>query len=93
MRSAAHANELRPSDGLGPQNWRGKRDGATAKQQASSMLLPPAQAAACATKLLGGGFFAEAAHAFLELLAQRPGSVGIKGHEIPERLGAIAAQA
>ena len=57
------------------------------------MLIPPAQAAAYATKLLGGGFFAEATHAFLELLAQRPGSVGIKGHEIPERLGAIAAQA
>src|ERR1700690_737802 len=43
-------------------------------------------------QLLGGGFFAEAAHALLELFAQRGRGVGVEGDEIPERLGAIAAQ-
>ena len=42
--------------------------------------------------LLGGGFFAEAAHALLELFTQRAGSVGIEGDEIPQRLRAIAAK-
>src|SRR6201988_5368446 len=42
--------------------------------------------------LLRGGFFAEAAHALLQLFAQRSRSVGIECDEIPERLRAMAAQ-
>ena len=34
-------------------------------------------------RLLGRCFFAETAHAFLELLAERCRSVGIKSHQIP----------
>ena len=41
--------------------------------------------------LLCGGFFAEAAHALLQLLAQGGRRVGIEGDQIPQRLGAVAA--
>lgn len=44
-------------------------------------------------KLLGGGAFTEAAHAFLQFLAQRRRSVWIEGDQIPQRLRTVAAEA
>ena len=42
--------------------------------------------------LLRGGFFAQAAHALLQLFAQWTWRIGIEGDEIPQRLRAIAAE-
>src|SRR5215467_5037502 len=43
--------------------------------------------------LLCGGFFAQPPHALLQLLSQRRWGVGVEGYQVPQRLGAVAAEA